>query len=379
MDDRQQSAAPLLRRTRRLLGLFVAVVTAVALLPGSALAHGGGEGAHGLLKRALASHGKLTLPAGAAQDAPPADPAPEPAPPAEPDPAPPAEPDSSPPAEPEPAPPAEPEPAPPADPAPPAPPAPGEPAPAPPAGPEPRAPSEPEPAPPADPEPTPPRKPSDPDPRPAEPAPDPTRPPPAPNRAPERAGPAKPAPAPPAPAAPEPQPAAALEAPEPAAESQLESEPQRDRGRARPARAVEETLGDLGVQAAGPGMSDAPVAVVATSPDACAATVPVGVVTSPEVVTELAEREAAHRERTADEPPQIRGPPAPLDPSESPAATSASSGSALNGQGGGGDDAICGDAIAFELSGDEPFVAAPRGEHAPPALTSLAPRAPPVA
>lgn len=124
---------------------------------------------------------------------------------------------------------------------------------------------------------------------------------------------------------------------------------------------------------------DATVTVAATAAQACSPAVPVGVAAPPAAVSALAERQAVHVNRTADDPPQIRGPPAPLETPTSPCATAGGGSASPGGASGDRDCAIHGDAIAFELA-DSHVVFAPHGsDHVTPAPANAAARAPPIA
>jgi hypothetical protein len=106
----------------------------------------------------------------------------------------------------------------------------------------------------------------------------------------------------------------------------------------------------------------------------------VGVVSSPQTAAALAGHPAVHPRGERDEPPRLRGPPAPLDPQSSPFATGGNGGTAPGGANGERDSAIHADQIVLELA-DGVVVAAPEHscDHDAPAPANAAARAPPVA
>lgn len=130
---------------------------------------------------------------------------------------------------------------------------------------------------------------------------------------------------------------------------------------------------------AAPVVASTDLTVAASSLQSCAPAVPVGVVAPAAAVSALAERQAAHIHRAADDPPQMRGPPAPLHTPSSPIATAGAGTPPAGGASGGRDFAIDGDAIVFELPDGDVAVAPQSSDHAAPASANAGARAPPVA
>jgi hypothetical protein len=352
-----------LARVRGLLGLLV-VLALLASAPASALADRAGvAGPHQLAATVLTQDVVADDETPPATD--PAPPATDPLPPAT-DPAPPAEPA---PAEPAPAEPAPAEPAPtdpaPADPAPPAEPAPTEPAP----------PAEPAPAEPAPTEPvaTDPAPPQDPAPRdgrsPAPKQPTDTHVDPGTERA---------APTPDLASLP------VAEGPDPAATTpQAPAEPTAtaDHGAARQAKAVREALARLGIgTVAAPAVVDAAAVATALPAPACTTMGSVVVTPSPQAAAAMAARPVVRPHRGTDqEPPHLRGPPAPLHTPSGPSATAGAAAAAAGGASGERDSAIEAAQISFELTDGEIVVAGDCAAHVAPAPAKAAARAPPVA
>jgi len=383
MDDFQQSAAPVTSRRRpasgrRLLGLLV-VLALVLLLPTRALADRTGA----VLLQPAGTGVALTSDV-TSEDQPPADSTPadptadssEPAP-ATTDPAPaPSDPAPSDPTPSDPAPP-------PTDPAP----APSEPAPAP-SDPAP-APSEPAPAPaepapaPSDPAPPADEVPVDPAPAPTEPAPtDPAsrdgrattpRPP----ASDERQLPTTaPTTAPVAPLAPT---TAATPTPAGGDKAADSAKPAGDAGDPSPAKVVRAAFKRLGLGTiATPGPVETSTPATAVAAQACTPNGTVAAVNAPQVGGGLATHAAVRTHRTDDEPPAVRGPPAPLDSPFSPAATAAAASAGTGGAGGDRDCAVFADQIVFTLADGSRPVASGSCHHAAPAPASAAARAPPV-
>ena len=362
MDDFRQSAAPTARRRsasgRRLLGLLV-VLALVALLPAHALADGGVDA----LWQGVDVGPALAHDATSEADAPP-----ETAPPVA----------EATPDEPEPA-PSDPDPE----------PAPSEPAPAP----SEPAPSEPEPAP-SEP------APSDPAPAPSDPAPPveevPAEPDPS-ESAPSDSAPSDdraPVAKPPSeerqlPADDEAMPALAtplapttLEAPATAeVESATDSEQSAvDDDARRDAKIVRRAFERLGLGTiAGPGAADAADHHVAAPAQACTPIGTVAATGAPQVGTVVAPHPTTRTHRVDDDPPLVRGPPAPLDSPSSPMATAAGGSAATGGVSGERDCAILADQLVLTLAGGESKVADDCRDHEASAPAEATARAPPVA
>ena len=117
---------------------------------------------------------------------------------------------------------------------------------------------------------------------------------------------------------------------------------------------------------------------MATSTQACAPAVPVGVPAPPEAVAALASHQAAHTHRTVDGPPQLRGPPAPLQAPSSPDATAGGGSAAPGGASGVRDVALLGEQLSIELSDGDVPVAADVCDASAPAAANAPARAPPV-
>ncbi|HET6447860.1 MAG TPA: hypothetical protein VFG31_02030 [Conexibacter sp.] len=351
--------------------LLLAVLALLAVVPARALANGDESVGHThQLVTALLAHDQTTDEGTPVE---PALPATDPAPPAtDPDPAAPAPTDPAPPADPaptpsDPAPPADPaptDPAPPADPAP----APTDPAPTDPALTDP-APTDPLPA-----EAVPPT-----DPAPSDPAPRDGR---GPTRSPvlqtpsgeEQVATSGPAPLPLA-ASPTTDPTATT--PAPPTEPKPSSD---DEGAAKQAKAVREALARLGIGTiAAPKVVDASPIVIPI-PGATGATEGTVVVTAaPTGTVTLTPRPVVHQHSAATEPPQMRGPPAPLDAPTSPNATAGGGGVAAGGASSDRDAAIHADLISFELADGETVLASDCDDCVASAPARAAARAPPVA
>ncbi|HEU4703598.1 MAG TPA: hypothetical protein VFS37_14035 [Conexibacter sp.] len=369
MDDFHQSTAPGVRRATsspRLLGLLI-VLASVLLVPGRALADPTSTPSW----HAPAVVGALLSDDATSEDLPPGDPFPadpaadtsEPAP----------APSESAPAEPAPS---DPVPA-PSDPAP----APSDPAPAP-SEPAP-APAEPAPAEPAPTDPVPPAEevPVDPAPAPSEPAPaDPAprdgRTTPKPPASEERQLPAG------GEAAVAPVAAAPATAPSAPIDADAADEPAKPAGdedahtQAKAVRAAFTRLG-LGTIATRAPVEDG-VSVAAVPAQACT---PIGVVIAsdaPQVGSGLTTHSTVRTHRAYQDPPVVRGPPAPLQSPSSPTATVASASAGTGGANGDRDCAILADQIAFTLVDGGYAGASDCCDHAAPAPANAAARAPPV-
>lgn len=141
-------------------------------------------------------------------------------------------------------------------------------------------------------------------------------------------------------------------------------------------RAAFERLGLGTIAAPAPIENNAPTAAVLAQ--ACTPIGTVAAADAPQVGAGLSTRTAVRTHRTDDEPPAVRGPPAPLDSPTSPIATAAAASASTGGASGERDSAILAEQIVFTLADGGCAVASEDCDHVAPAPASAAARAPPV-
>ena len=152
-----------------------------------------------------------------------------------------------------------------------------------------------------------------------------------------------------------------------------------DQGTALRPAAVREAFARLGIGTiAVPSVADTTPTVAAAPAQACT---PVGTVSmvSSQTTSSLPGRIIVHPRRGDDEPPHLRGPPAPLDPSAPSFATTGSGGAAPGGASTERDCAILTDQIALTLADGGTALVDGSCDHLAPAPANAAARAPPVA
>jgi len=149
-----------------------------------------------------------------------------------------------------------------------------------------------------------------------------------------------------------------------------------DARQAKVVRAAFKRLG-LGTIAA-PAAATGGTPVAATSAQACTPIGTIAATVTPQVGTTLVTRPVTRTHRVDDDPPLVRGPPAPLQSPSSPIATAAAGGAATGGVSGERDAAVLADQLVFTLADGGFAVASDCCDHVAAASANAAARAPPV-